>query len=434
MLNAILKTLPYTSSEGFEFGLVEGLEYINPDSEKDKSAKKVAEGEDLDPSKHFTGYVWVKKFTDNVTVKALFIVPLAGRSMFMGGMPERGSICFMCKVANPTGDASRVIIGFVPVPVNMMIAARKEMESLNEGEMLFQGSTYDETMGDFYSSASMKYDCYGRLLIENGQDDFRIVIGDLLSNEYTKDVDYLKDSITGEVVCFQEKYKDKYSRSIDRSGNTIFRALSVLWDVMGDEIHRIAGRYIISSSEQIRLEQRGNYIDMSKDGFKVMAAKDFIVNVVGGAEISSGSYLAFSSFLDLSLSTSASIVMKALKEFLMVASGKVTLSSSEKEVIVEAFEDIILKSLTGKGELSALQDVAVTSKVGKVDIKAELVATLDGSLVKLGAGSQPVLKGTSTQLDLSLHQHTGNFGYPTSPPLPAFFLPLNILSTKVFTE
>lgn len=417
MLNNLLKTLPYTSSGEFEFGLVDSLEYIDPDKDKDKSDKRVSEGENITPSKHFSGYVWVKKFSDNSVVKALYIVPLAGRSMFMGGMPEKGSVCLMCRVANNIGESSRVIIGFVPLPVNLMIAARKEMENLNEGELLFQSSTYDQTMDDFYSAASMKYDIYGRLIMENGQDDFRVVIGDLLSNEYTEDVDYLKDAITGEVVCFQEKYKDKYSRSVDRSGNSIFRTLSALWDVMGDEVHRISGRYVISSTEQIRLEQRGNYIDMSKDGFKVMSSKDFIVNVIGGAEISSGSYMAFSSFLDLSLSASASVVMKALKEFLMVAAGNVTLSSSEKEVIVEAFKDLSLKSLTGK-----------------VDIKAALNATLDGVRVNLGNGSQPVLKGTATQLDLSLHQHTGNFGYPTSPPLPAFFIASNILSTKVFTE
>jgi len=436
MIENIIKSLPYDSST-FEFGLVEDFIYILDDG-SEKTSKEIAAGKDTEISKKFSGYVTVKKFIDNVVVKALYIVPMAGSSMFLGGMPERGSVCFMCRVVASGENTSRVILGFIPVPMNMMIMARHEMDHMVEGEMLFQGATYDSEVKDFYSSASMKSDVYGRLVIENGTDDFKIIVGDLLSNEYTEEVDYLKDSITGEVVCFYESYKGKYSRSIDKSGNTIFRTLSALWDVMGDDIRRISGRFIVSSNEQIRLEQNGSYMDISKDGFDIACAKDFVLNIIGGGQINSGSFLALSSFLNLSLSTSSSAIVKALQEILLSSGSKITLSSAAGGIIIEALGeagDVSISSLIG--------NVGIDSTAGKVEITAALTAslkakgivTVDGSKVNLGSGAQPVLKGTQTQTDLLTHMHMGNFGYPTSPsPAASPMAFLNILSTKSFTE
>lgn len=428
MLNNLLRTLPY-GSDTFEFGIIEDLIYDFATGMK--SEKELKEGEQLELSKKFSGYVYVRKFNDNAVVKALYIVPIAGKSMFFCSMPEKGSVCFMCLM-----NGVRVIIGFVPVPINMMIASRKELDNLVEGEIAMQGSTYSETAKDFFSSASWKIDTYGRFIIESGDDDFRIVVGDLLSNEYTKDVTYLKDSITGEIVTFHESYKsDMYSRSIDRLGNQIYRGVSALWDLQGDWVQRISGRYIISTGEEIRLEHNGSFIELSKDGVTLNSSKNLLVNVLGGYDLSAGSYISLCSFLDLSLGSSASIVIKALKQILMSCAAKMVLKTSmnpetggKSPIEIEAFDDLSLASTTG--------DLKAVSKLGNVTIEAMINATLTAKgLVKLGAGSEPVLKGLTTQADLISHMHIGNFGFPTSNASatnPLVFT--KILSTKVFTE
>lgn len=421
MLNNLLKTLPY-DTDSFEFGLVQELIYEDlPESatNKEKNADK-----QTNISKRFTGYVNVLKFVDNTVVPALFMVPLAGRSMFMGGMPEKNSVCFMCNVRG-----SRIILGFIPTPMNMMIASRHEINDMVEGELLLQGSVYDDAVKDFYSSASAKMDIYGRFIIESGDNEFRVIVGDLLSNEYTPDATFLRDSITGEVVCFSETFKgDRYSRRVDKLGNTIYRTLSALWDIAGDDIRRIQGQFIVSTGEQISLETTGSFITIDKSGISLTSAKDLIAKVVGKVYINSGAYIALSSFLDLTLLSSSSIVLKALKEILVASAGKMSLLSTEDAGIIQAFKDVTVKSET----MNALVEAAVNAKM-----KAGAVATVEGATVKLGSdsASQPVPKGLILQADLISHMHIGNFGYPTSPASgvnPNVFL--QILSQKSFTE
>jgi hypothetical protein len=414
MLNSLFKSLPY-GTDSFEFGIVEELIYDI--GEPNKSDKDIEAGKKVDISKKFTGYVQVRKFVDNTVVKSLFLVPLAGKSMFFGGMPEKGSICFMCNMGG-----ARVILGFVPVPMNMMIQARHELDNMVEGEILMQSSTYDAAMKDFYSAASFHLDTYGRMIIESGDDAFRIIVGDLLSNEYTEDVTYLKDTITEEVICFQENYKNgRYRRSVDKQGNTIFNTLSALWDVGGDEIHRITGKYIVSSGEQIRLEQEGSFLDISSTGIKLSTVSDFAIKAMGGASINSASFLSLFSFLDLSLATSGSVVIKALKEIMLSCAEKITVTSTKDSVSVEAFTDALIKAVSGSIKLDAA-------------VQAEIVAKVS---VLLGSASatEPVLLGNITYADLMSHQHIGNMGYPVTRAdvvNPAIFS--KIKSIKVFTE
>lgn len=414
MLNSLFKSLPY-GTDSFEFGIVEELIYDI--GEPNKSDKDIEAGKKVDISKKFTGYVQVRKFVDNTVVKSLFLVPLAGKSMFFGGMPEKGSICFMCNMGG-----ARVILGFVPVPMNMMIQARHELDNMVEGEILMQGSTFDAAMKDFYSAASFHLDTYGRMIIESGDDAFRIIVGDLLSNEYTEDVTYLKDTITEEVICFQENYKNgRYSRSVDKQGNTIFNTLSALWDVGGDEIHRITGKYIVSSGEQIRLEQDGSFLDISPAGVVLTTVSDMVLKAQGSVKLNSASYMALFSFLDLSLATSGSAVIKALKEIMLSCAKKVTITSTENVVSIEAYTDALMKAVTGNIKLDAA-------------LQAEIVAQVK---VLLGSASatEPVLLGNITYADLMSHQHIGNMGYPVTRAdvvNPAIFS--KIKSIKVFTE
>ena len=164
MFNNLFQTLKYEPGL-FEFGKIEALEYTSS-GEEDVAAvsatdPEYVEGEIPKQDLQFTGYLKVKLFTDQSIVRALYVVPLAGRSMFMGGLPERGSVCLMVSMKTQNGIGNqRIVIGFVPVPINMMIAGRKEMANMKEGEIRIQPSTYDEHAEDFFSGATAHFDIY----------------------------------------------------------------------------------------------------------------------------------------------------------------------------------------------------------------------------------------------------------------------------------
>ena len=105
MLNFLEATRQYSSGT-FEFGEVVDLEYVSDGEEKPAAVapddpEAPTEDELTYQDIQYTGYIFVRLFTNSVIVKASYIVPLGGNSMFMGGMPERGSICFM---VNMKGD------------------------------------------------------------------------------------------------------------------------------------------------------------------------------------------------------------------------------------------------------------------------------------------------------------------------------------------
>jgi len=451
MLSNILQTIKYTPGS-FEFGEIEELEYESVGEEKPAAVTEddheaPTEEELTQQDIQYTGYVKVRLYTDNTIVRATYLMPLSGRSMFFGGMPERGSVCFM---VNMKGDMStgapgaRVIIGFMPVPINMMITARKELEQLKEGEIKIQSSSYDEHTKDFYSGASAFFDIYGRLIIESGDDDFQIIVGDLLSNEYTDDVDVVKDPITGETICFRESYKkNKYSRSVDKAGNSIYRILSEIWDIAGDSIRRIDGQFIVATGEDIKLESRGSFMTITNEGCKVSSARKIFFNSVGSGEFNAGGYLALSSFLDLSMTSSSGIVGKCLKEMLLSAGKQITISSAQAKILLKAFTDVEIKATNNfnwEATLNAVikANVNTTLEAGiALELKGGVTATVEAPQIKIGAGAsvEPMVKGLTLQTDLLSHLHLGNLGFPTSPPpsaSPAAFQ--KILSVKTVVE
>ena len=450
MFGNLLQSLKYTPNS-FEFGEVVDLEYESVGEEKPVAVapddpEAPTEEEKTQQDLQFTGFVKVKLFTDNTIIRATYIVPMAGRSMFLGGIPERGSVCFMVNMKGDSQTGSmgaRVIIGFMPVPINMMITARHEMDSLKEGEIRIQPSSYSDATKDFYSGASIHQDIYGRMIMESGDDDFQIVIGDLLSNEYTDDVVIVKDSITGEAVCFQESYKDtKYSRRVDKAGNTMYRVLSEIWDIQGDSIRRIDGNFIVATGETLQLESNGSFLIMDADGCRLTSTQDLLLNSVGATQINSGSYVAISAFLDISMSTGSGIVAKCLKELLLSAGKKITIASSSAEILLKAFTDVEIKATANFDWVATLNAVieaklAATLKAGtSLTLQGGTTALLDAPIIKLGAGAtEPVVKGFTVQADLLSHLHLGNLGFPTSPATatdPTIFT--TILSTKSLVE
>jgi len=437
MFNNLFQTLKYAPGL-LEFGKIEALEYTSS-GEEDVAAvaptdPEYVEGEIPKQDLQFTGYLKVKLFTDQSIVRALYVVPLAGRSMFMGGLPERGSICLMVSMKTQNGIGNqRIVIGFVPVPINMMIAGRKEMANMKEGEIRIQPATYDEHAKDFFSGATAHFDIYGRLIIESGDDNLKIVYGDLLSDEYTDDVVIVKDAITGEAITLSEKYKDSYSRTVDKKGNTVYRVLSEIWDCQGDSIKRINGNFIVSTVENIKLDRQGSFIQISDEGFQIVSMKDVFLKAIGNIAMNSGSYVSISAFLDLALTASNAVVIKCLKEMLISAGDKITIASAAANVLIKAFMDVEIKA-TQNFDMQATMNAVSKAQLDHTVEAGVNMNVVGGVKVNLGSASasEAVVKGTTFLPLLNAHMHTGNLGFPTSPPV-APFAP-TVLSMKTFTE
>ena len=437
MFNNLFQTLKYEPGL-FEFGKIEALEYTS-EGEEDVAAVETTDEEyvaDEVPKQdlQFTGYVKVKLFTDQSIVRALFVVPLAGRSMFMGGIPERGSVCLMVSMRQQNGFGNqRIIIGFVPIPVNMMIAGRKELNNLKEGEIRIQPSTYDEHAEDFFSGATAHFDIYGRLIIESGDDNVRVVYGDLLSDEYTDDVAIVKDAITGEAITISEKYKDNFSRTVDKKGNTIYRVLSEIWDCQGDSIRRINGNFIVSTVENIKLDRQGSFLQISDEGFQIVSMKDVFLKAIGNITMNSGSYVAISAFLDLALTASNAVVIKCLKEMLISAGDQVTIASASAKILIKAFTNVEIKA-TQNFDMQATMNAVSKAQVDHTVEAGVNMNVVGGVKVNLGSASasEALVKGTTFLPLINAHMHTGNLGFPTSPPVTPFAP--TVLSLKTFTE
>lgn len=294
----------------FEIGEVIGLDMIREDFNDGTS--------NLYPS----GLLIVKMIATDVQVKVPYLVPSAGKSLFVGSMPEIGSLAVMANMSGDPQAASYVVLGFLPPPLNKMVAARKEMSRMTPGEVLIQGSA--NGVDDFWRSARIKVDEYGRLLISSGDDDLQIVVGDMLSNEYTPQVTVIKDSLTGATVIYKMSYGDN-DTTVTRDGTLIQRWARVLQQMAGDWLTVLKGRFIVTSGQQIRFAVQGedaNYINIDPaTGISVKAISKFIVDAGGRMDISCSDAVALSAFLDMVLMAGGNMQLKVVRDLLMTAAN-----------------------------------------------------------------------------------------------------------------
>lgn len=310
---------------------------------------------------NITGEAKVRILSGKGVTKAIWLTSMGGSSAYMGGVPEVKSLVFMINKGTP-GNASYIILGTIPIPVSMMINYRKEIEKLVSGEILLQGSARGRD--DFWRSANLKIDQYGRMIIRSGDDSIKITVGDLLSNEYTPETIVVRDSITNQTVCYEQKF-GKYSNRIDRQGNYIQRWFSILSDVEGDVLQLVKGRFIVTTTSDIRLESKGSFLAFEDDGVQLYSLKDLEVSSVGNIDISATGAVSIMSFANLVLMSNTNAQIKTIQDLLMtcanlnIISNQATTLTSVLSATISSQVDINLlaTAFVRLGSLSATQSV-----------------------------------------------------------------------------
>lgn len=150
--------------------------------------------------------------------KVPYVMPASGNSMYLGGMPELGTMC----VVGWRQQNQPIIVGFVPYGVDQMVRNRQTIPNLVEGELLLQASERSidsDAEQNFFRGARVWLDRYGRCIID--VQDYKLTIGYLLSDEFTPNVQFKKDPVTGENVFLSEKIVGGFERRVDDKGNEV---------------------------------------------------------------------------------------------------------------------------------------------------------------------------------------------------------------------
>ena len=301
LLETLLQNSRYSAGV-FEIGTVDSMEY-----------------DDLgDGTKIPTGMLRIRLATTGKIVTCPYLTQSGGNSQFFGGLPETNAICILANLGSNESN-TYVVLGFIPAPLNVMVAKRREMSQIHQGEIQTQSSTNDGEQN--WRGAIVKHDIYGRLVIQSGDDSFKITVGDLLSNEYTDQVLVVKDVITAQNIIYQMSFMD-YSDSIDRDGNKIERWHSILKDISGNSAQTIQGSYLITTGKDIKLTSAGTgqYLQMTAAGVELKTL-DHIVNATGNIEMNASGQMILAAMLDLGMMASQNILMKAANNILMTAIG-----------------------------------------------------------------------------------------------------------------
>lgn len=295
----------------FDIGTVESMEY------KDY-------GDDV---KVPTGMLNIRLASTGALVNCPYLTQSGGNSQFLGGLPENNAVCILANLGDRTTN-TYVVLGFIPAPINLMVANRREMKMIRQGEIQMQASTNDGTNN--WRAAVVKQDIYGRLLIQSGDDSFKITVGDMLSNEYTDNVLVVKDVITAKNIIYRMEFGANYSDTIDRDGNKIERWNSILQDCTGNHCATIQGDYLITTGKDLKLVSAGTgqYIQMTKAGIELKSLS-CIVNATGDIELNASGQMILAAMLDWGVMVGGNVIMKACGDIIMAAKNMSIVTAPE---------------------------------------------------------------------------------------------------------
>lgn len=334
-----------SGNDMFEYGEVVGL---------DMSRENYNDGTS---SMYPTGLVIVRLFKTGADIKVPYLMPSAGKSQFVGSLPESGAITLLANTGR-SDSPSYVVVGFLPVPISKMVAVRKEMSRMTAGETVIQGSVNGG--GDFWRAARTKWDEYGRFIITSGDDDLQIIVGDALSNEYTPNVAITKDAITGSTIIYKMTMKGS-ATTITRDGSMVQEWNRILQQIGGDWLTVLKGKFVVSSGDQIKLSARGedaNYLVIDGTGITMGTIGKFILETTGKVDITSGDRVIIASMLDMAYMAGGNLQLKAAKDLLLTCSGNLEVSIPGTDPTV------------GKITMTANNSVSLLSLAGIVYLKA----------------------------------------------------------------
>lgn len=341
----------------FEFGTVVGIDMHRE------------EYDDGTSSQYPSGLLMIRLMSSDVQIKAPYMMPSAGKSQFVGSLPELGSIAILANTGT-VESATYIVLGFMPVPICKMVAVRKELSRMTAGEVLIQASANGGD--DFWRAASTKWDEYGRFIITSGDEDLQIVVGDALSNEYTPKVAVVKDAITGGTVIYKMKMKDS-STTITRDGSLVEQWNRILQQVAGDWLSVLKGKFVVSSGDQIKLAARGenaNFLLITGTGISMESIGTLIVKTGGKVDIEASDSIILSSLLDMAYMAGGNLQLKAAKDLLLTCSGSIK-GSAPGDTKDPASGEI---SLTAgrNATLAGTQNASLLAIAGTVYLKSAL--------------------------------------------------------------
>lgn len=371
MIETILQNSAHFSGV-FDIGTVQSLEY-----------------DDLGQGiKEPTGNLYVRLASTGAVVKCPYLTQSGGNSQFFGGLPETNVICILANLGEK-GSNIYIVLGFIPAPMNMMIAKRREMKHIEQGEIQIQASANDGN--DNWRGAYAKFDIYGRLIINSGDDSFKITVGDMLSNEYTDDVLVVKDAISAKNVIYRMQFSESYSDTIDRDGNKIERWNSILQDCTGNHASTIQGSYLLTTGKDIRLASAGTgqYISITTEGVTIQSLSH-ILNANGDVKLSAGQQMVLAAMCDLALVSADNVVLKAATQILMTATS---LTGRFKN-------DMDLDSSIGNAYLTALGIVQLSSRAAAQPVirGANWLAWINTPAYHLDSLGMPITQVTTPDL------------------------------------
>lgn len=394
--------------------------------------------------------------------KVPYVLPMAGNTMFMGGLPELETLC----IVEFRQQNNPVVIGFLPPGLHNLKNVRGQIQVPLPGEILIQASTSstdNNGNANFFKGATVKLDRYGRYVVtlggvgkdKDGNDTlekrYELIVGHMLSHEYRVDNVWLTEPRTGLPVFLRESVLDgQVERRVDAEGNAVNRFNKKLDEfVGGTHTEKKVGKWTVIANQGILIQDdAGNRIELSPEGkvtIKTTGAMDLLAN--GSQVVAAGG----NQDMQVALRRAATV---GEDDLLSVAGSLKQEVAKDHELNVatgSSMEDVIL----GMKKIHATLGIEFETEA-IMKLTALVQAVLDAKIIQIGSGSavEPVVLGN--QLLLALTELIAIFptafalGAPAGPPVVAstagalafsqwllkwVTVPVtNVVSLKVFTE
>lgn len=369
------------------------------------------------------------------------LLPMAGNSAFAGGYPEIGSLCIVGFRENTTG----VIIGFLPMSFPDLNLIRGEVPNLQPGEYMIQGSDsyFGSPVNDtpelgpadipapqYFSGARVLWDKYARLVIQAR--DCECVYGPVLAHEYTPNIAFLKDPITGHPIIFRQKFLGgKVESRVDQDGNAVmYCAKDLHLIVEGNLDLQVKNIDLGGITKSGFSDQQGNKIKIEEESeanaeLGIRAGDVVLKSVRGDARVVGGANVvlhAGGNIEEVALRSKTETVTDVLtrtvgnelqetvglnkKEYVGGQRQEIVLGSSGESVtgsksvnVTGSYEEIV----AGQRKITVAGTMTITAAT--ITLKAASVK-VEAAQIELGtAAIEKIVKQTALALKFNTHEH-----------------------------
>jgi len=247
-----------------------------------------------------TGQFRIEFLDRNVTHSNVPLMQqVVGNSAWTGALPEIGALCV---VGFREGNTS-IILGFLPKGMANLVSLRGEVPTLQPGEMMLQasdtfvGSAVNDTpdLGaqamdspQYFSAARIFLDRYGRIVVVAR--NYECVYGPALVDDYTPDVSFLRDPVTGYPIMFRERFCDgKAENRVDQGGNVVQYCAGDLHLIVDGTLDLQVGALSLGGQAATGFKDRlGNKIQIESGSDPGVKAGDVSVKSVRGDAVVTG--------------------------------------------------------------------------------------------------------------------------------------------------